>query len=247
MAGSDPALVLDELQQRLEAAWRVRPRRRGWRRMGLRPAIAIGVLATALVPTALATRDTFWAPSPSPLPARTRPPQAVAGSVSGQFYIAGGTLSGARWRLSASACRYGSLHAIGLFLDVPGGGGGGRCDVASRAPGAGATPAALAARRVYAYLDPLSGATWAFGVLPPSARSVEVSFSSVGADGRGKISVLLAAAQAGDPPALTRGNLPAGLRVFVVSRRAGGEIRGVSARDAAGRVVLHCRAERCDG
>jgi hypothetical protein len=136
------------------------------------------------------------------------------------------------------------VRAIGLFLSVPGGGGWARCDVASRT---GATPQALAARRVYAYLDPLTGSTWAFGVLPASARSVEVSFAGVGANGVAERGVLRGSAVPADADALARGRLPAGLRVFVVARRAGGEIRGVVARDGAGRVVMTCRGERCDG
>jgi hypothetical protein len=196
-----------------------------------------------LVPTALATRNTLWAPAPSPLP--PRPPDAVApGSVGGQVYVAAGAVGAAHWQLSASSCEYGAVRAIGLFLSVPGGGGGARCDVASRT---GATPQALAARRVYAYLDPLTGATWAFGIVPASARTVEVSFASVGADGVAQRGVLRGAAVPADPDALARGRLPAGLRVFVLARHAGGEIRGVVARDAAGRVVLSCRGERCDG
>jgi hypothetical protein len=139
------------------------------------------------------------------------------------------------------------VRAIGLFLSVPGGGGGARCDVATRSGVPGATPEALAARRVYAYLDPLTGATWAFGVVPASARSVEVEFAGVGDDGVATAGVVRGTALTADPDALARGRLPAGLRVFVLARRAGGEIRGVVARDAAGRVVLTCRGERCHG
>ena len=117
------------------------------------------------MPTAIATREAVWAPDPPPLPAQLRPRDAVVpGTASTPVYVGAGKQHGVAWRLSATVCRYGKIEAVGLFLSVPGGGAGARCDVAARTPGA--SPAALASRRVQAYYDPASNLTWAFGALP---------------------------------------------------------------------------------
>ena len=76
------------------------------------------------------------------------------------------------WRLTASACDYDRVRAVGVFLTVPGGGGGARCDVASERPGVGVSPTVLAQRLVQTYFDPVSARTGPSGRCPPPhARS----------------------------------------------------------------------------
>jgi hypothetical protein len=235
MSARDPEAILAELGRDLHSAWR-RPSRRvrlvGWRRG------AVLVLATlALVPTAVGTRDAIWAPEPARLPDASRPPGSVAPKRAGeQVYVAAGTTDGIAWRLSASACDYGSLRAVGVFLTVPGGGGGARCDVASTHPGAGVTPRALAQRLVQTYYDPVSGRTWAFGALPAATRSVEVA--ATGAS-------VTVSATAADERAVAKGQLPSGMRVFVAVLPGARDVPLVTARDASGAVLLVCREGRC--
>lgn len=119
----DPDAVLAELGRDLHQSWRRPPHRSrlaGWRRT------ALAALATlVLVPTALATRDAVWAPAPATLPDSARPPGAVAPRHAGeQVYVGAGSLRGVAWRLSASACDYGDVRAVGVLLSVPGGGAG---------------------------------------------------------------------------------------------------------------------------
>ena len=133
----DPDAILAELGVDLRGAWRRPPRRSrlaGWRRSML-----VAVATLALVPTALATRDAVWAPAPAPPPDSARPPGAVEPRYAGdQVYVADGDLGGVAWRLSASSCDYAAVRAVGVFLSVPGGGGGARCDIATARDGAGA-------------------------------------------------------------------------------------------------------------
>ena len=158
MSGRDPDAILAELGHELRAAW-ARPPRRARVAPWHRGAILVLALL-ALVPTAVATRDAIWAPDPVPLPNAVRPPGSIAPTRAGaQVYVAAGTARGVAWKLTASACDYGDVRAVGVFLTVPGGGGGARCDVATRMPGVGVSPGALAQRLVQTYFDPVSGRT----------------------------------------------------------------------------------------
>jgi hypothetical protein len=252
MSGRDPDAILDELGAALQGAWvrdggarrrprpvRIpRPRPRGGRR-GL---LAVAAAALALVPTAIATRDAVWAPDPPPLPAQLRPRDAVVPGTAGTpVYVGAGTQRGVAWRLSATVCRYGAIEAVGLFLSVPGGGAGARCDVAARTPGA--SPAALAARRVQTYYDPASNLTWAFGALPAGARAVEVTSRPYG--GGTPATDRISAAPV-DGRAVEQGHLPDGVRVFVVALAGGRDVAHVRVSDAAGNLLLTCEGGRCD-
>ena len=235
-AARDPDTILSELGRELQRSWRRPPRRSrlaGWRR-----SVLIAVATLVLVPTALATRDAVWAPAPAPLPDAARPPDAVAPRHAGdQVYVAGGDLRGVAWRLSASSCDYAAVRAVGVFLSVPGGGGGARCDIASAREGTGGvSPRSLAERLVQTYFDPVAGRTWAFGALPAAAHSVEVVATGA------RATVLAVPA---DPKAVGRGDLPAGMRVFVAALDGAREVPLVTARDASGAVLLVCRDGRC--
>ena len=134
-------------------------------------------------------------------------------------------MRGVAWRLTASACDYGRVRAVGVFLTVPGGGGGARCDVASERPGVGVSPTVLAQRLVQTYFDPVSGRTWAFGAVPASARTVDVT---------GAATSTRVAATPADPDAVANGGLPAGMRVFVAVLDGAHDVPLVSVRDGAG-------------
>jgi hypothetical protein len=254
MSGREPDQILEELGGALAGAWaadaagprrRPRPRRlpgalrlRGGRR-GL---VAAAAVALALVPTAIATRDAVWAPDPPPLPAQLRPHDAlVPGAAGTPVYVGAGEQRGVGWRLSATTCRYGQVQAVGLFLTVPGGGAGARCDVATRRPGA--SPQALAARRVQTYYDPVSGVTWAFGALPAHAATVTVTSRPYGGGAPATRTVPAAAVES---RAVEQGHLPTGLRVFVVALDGGRDVAHVVAADAAGAPVFTCDGGRCD-
>jgi hypothetical protein len=232
----DTDTILAELGRDLHRAWRRPPRRSrlaGWRR-----SVVIAGAMLFLVPTALAARGAIWAPAPATLPESVRPPGSLAPQRAGeQVHVAGGSLRGVAWRLSASACDYGAVRAVGVFLSVPGGGGGARCDVASGAPGAGGvSPRILATRLVQTYFDPVANRTWAFGALPAAARSVDVAATGAGTN--------VTAAPAG-AEAIERGGLPDGMRVFVTALDGAREVPLVTARDGAGAVLLVCRNGRC--
>ena len=232
----EPDAILAELGRELQRAWRPPPRRAriaGWRR-----SIVIALATLVLVPTAVATRDAVWAPAPAPLPDAARPPGAIEPLRAGeQVYVASGELRGVAWRLSASACDYAAARAVGVFLTVPGGGGGARCDIAAARGGAGGvSPQILAERLVQTYFDPVAGRTWAFGALPEAARSVEV----VATGARARV-----AAAPADPAAVGRGDLPAGMRVFVAALDGAREVPLVTARDSSNAVLLVCRDGRC--
>jgi hypothetical protein len=236
VSGRDPDAILAALGDDLRAAW-ARPRRRTVLPAHWPRGLVVALAALALVPTALATRDAIWAPDPPPLPAALRPPGSVAPQRAGaQVYVAQGVERSVPWRLTASACDYGAVRAVGVFLTVPGGGGGARCDVATRLPGAGVSPRALAQRLVQTYFDPVSGRTWAFGALPAGARTVDVTAAGA--------STNVAAAPA-DPEAVSKGGLPAGMRVFVAVLDGPRDVPLVTARDASGAVLLVCRLGRC--
>jgi hypothetical protein len=253
VSSRDADQVLDELGSALQGAWAAdEASRRGRRlpafararrpRAGRRGLIAAAAAALALVPTAIATRDSVWAPDPPPLPAQLRPRDAVVPGASGTpVYVGAGTQRDVGWRLSATTCRYGHVAAVGLFLTVPGGGAGARCDVASRRPGA--SPEALAARRVQTYYDPVSGKTWAFGALPAGARTVAVTSRPYGG---GAAHTDRVAAVAVDARAIEQGHLPGALRVFVLALEGGRNVAHVSVADGAGQVILTCDDGRCD-
>ncbi len=252
MSGRDPDAILNELGAALEGAWaRDGARRRlpairfalPRPRAGRRGLIAAAAAALALVPTAIATREAVWAPDPPPLlPAQLRPHDAVVpGMASTPVYVGAGTQRGVAWRPSATVCRYGTIEAVGLFLSVPGGGAGARCDVAARTPGA--SPAALAARRVQAYYDPASNLTWAFGALPAGARTVEVTSRPYGG---GTPATEQIAATAVDEQAIEQGHLPDGVRVFVVALAGGRDVAHVRVSDSAGALLMTCEGGRCD-
>lgn len=235
MSARDADAVLAELGHDLRAAWARPPRRARvarWRR-----GIVLVLAVLALVPTAVATRDAIWAPDPAPLPDAVRPPGSVAPKRAGaQVYVAAGAERGVAWRLTASACDYGDARAVGVFLTVPGGGGGARCDVATRTPGLGLSPSVLAQRLVQTYFDPVSGRTWAFGALPAAARTVDVAATGA--------STSVSAAPA-DADAIAKGGLPAGMRVFVAVLDGARDVPLVTVRDASGAVLLVCREGRC--
>jgi hypothetical protein len=235
VSARDPEAILAELGHDLRAAW-ARPPRRA--RLAHWPRGLVAVLALlALVPTALATRDAIWAPDPVPLPDAARPPGSVAPERTGaQVYVAAGVERGVAWRLTASACDYARVRAVGVFLTVPGGGGGARCDVASRRPGVGVSPSVLARRLVQTYFDPVSGRTWAFGAVPASARTVDVT---------GAAASTRVAATAADPDAVAKGGLPAGMRVFVAVLDGAHDVPHITVRDATGAALLVCREGRC--
>jgi hypothetical protein len=156
--------------------------------------------------------------------------------IGAQVYVAAGVQRGVAWRLTASACDYARVRAVGVFLTVPGGGGGARCDVASRRPGVGVSPSVLAQRLVQTYFDPVSGRTWAFGAVPAGARTVDVT---------GAAASTTVAATPADPDAVAKGGLPAGMRVFVAVLDGARDVPLVTVRDGAGAALLVCREGRC--
>ncbi len=172
MSPRDPDQVLEELGHGVERAWARRRARPLWRRLlPARRGAAVAIVAVlALVPTAVATQDVLFAPRPPALPPELRAPGAQDPTSAGNAaYVA----QGDGWRLAASACDYGGRRVVGVFLSVPGGGAGARCDAAA--------PAVLAARRIHTYFDPQTGTSWIFGALPPAARGVAGSVSAAGA------------------------------------------------------------------
>jgi hypothetical protein len=252
-ASRDPDAILAELGAALEGAWsadgarrrpRHAPRGRWHLRGGRRGLVAAVAAALALVPTAIATREAVWAPDPPPLlPERLRAHDAVVPGTAGTpVYVGAGEQRGVAWRLSATTCRYGTIEAVGLFLSVPGGGAGARCDVAARGTG-GTTPRALAARRVQTYYDPASNLTWAFGALPSGARAVTLTSRPYGG---GLAMTERFDAQPVDARAIDQGHLPAGVRVFAVALPGGRDVARVRVGDAAGAVLLTCDHGRCD-
>jgi hypothetical protein len=195
-----------------------------------RPGLLLAVTMLVIVPTAVATRNTM--PAPATLPDAARPPDAVAPLHAGeQVYVATGSLRGVAWQLSASTCDYGDARAVGVFLSVPGGGGGARCDLATRGTGAGVSPDVLARRLVQTYFDPVANRTWAFGALPADAREVDVSATTAAATVQ---------SVPADPEAVAKGELPPGMRVFVAALDGSRDVPAIAARDRSGRVLLTC-------
>jgi hypothetical protein len=235
-AERDTEALLGELGRELHRAWLRPPRRSrlaGWRR-----SVVVAVAMLVLVPSALAARDAIWAPAPAQLPDAARLPGAVVPEHAGdQVYVAAGELRGVAWRLSASACDYAAVRAVGVFLTVPGGGGGARCDMASGAPGdGGVSPQILAERLVQTYFDPIANRTWAFGAVPSNVRDVDVAATGA------RVTV---ASLPADAQAIGKGGLPSGMRIFVASLDGARDVLLVTARDASGAALLICRNGRC--
>jgi hypothetical protein len=216
MTGRDPDAVLAELGASLRAAWEAPRRRRRLVGHPIRAAVVTGVLL-ALVPTAVATRDAIWSNDAPPVPDELRAPHAPPAGP--QVYVASGTFGGVGWRLSAASCG----SAVGVFLTVPGGGGGARCDV-------GAAPDAR--HRTYAYYDPSADRTWIFGVAPAAARSVE-------AGGRTVEAVLV------PDEAIRRGSLQPGMRVYALALDGSRELPRVRMLGPAGEVLETCVEGSC--
>jgi hypothetical protein len=235
VSARDPGVILAQLGGDLHRAWRRPPRRS--RIASWRPGLLLALAMLVVVPTAVATRDAIFAPAPAPLPDAARPPDAVAPLHAGeQVYVAAGSLRGVAWRLSASACDYGDVRAVGVFLSVPGGGGGARCDLATRGAGGGVSPDVLAHRLVQTYFDPVANRTWAFGALPSAARRVDIAATAAQAT---------VASLPADPEAVAKGGLPARMRVFVAALEGPRDVPAIAARDAAGRILLTCEQGRC--
>jgi hypothetical protein len=231
VSAREPDQVLEDLGAAVERAWERRRARPLWRRLlpARRGALIAAVAGLLLVPTAVATQEVLFAPKPPALPAGLRGPGAQDPTTAGTAaYVA----RGEGWRLSASTCEYGSMRVVGVFLTVPGGGAGARCDAAA--------PAVLAARRIHTYFDPQTARTWIFGTLPAAARSVSVSLSEQGAESTKRFPAL-----ASDPRAVTSARLPAGMRVLVASVPGAPEVLGVTAGDVRGEIVLRCEGGRC--
>jgi hypothetical protein len=240
---------IDVLGARLRDGMAAAERRPPWRR-AVRHATAArhvraragwtAALAVALTlggSTAIATRTGPWAPEPAKLPAAMRPGAVLPDRGGVAVPVADGVTRGIPWHLSASACDYGRLKAIGVFLTVPGGGGGARCDVAAQLPGA--DPRAIAARRVHSYFDPAAQRTWVFGALGATATSVDVRSRPFGGSATtGSRAVTRS---------VTVHGLPSGLRVFVMSLDGARDVPEVAVRDAAGRLSDICRSGRCAG
>lgn len=260
-ADRDPDAVLAELGHRLDRAYAAAPETRRGPRLprrltrsavrGRRGWVAAGAVAALVVgPTALATHDTLFTTPPPSAPGALDGPGALTPDATGTpVYVADGAVAGVRWRLSASLCRYGAVQAVGLFLDVPGGGAGARCDVAGRGaqagPAAGApSPAALRDRRIQSYIDPVSGRTWIFGALPAEAASVAIRTRGLSPGAPADRTTRLATTPI-DPRAVPRG-VPAGLRVFAFAVPGAREVAGGQALSTAGAPVLTCgRDGRC--
>jgi hypothetical protein len=226
-----PDEILEELGAGVERAWARRRARPLWRRLlPARRGVAVAfVTVLALVPTAVATQDVLFAPKPPALPSELRAPGAQDPTSAGSaVYVARGD----GWKPSASTCDYGGDQVVGVFLTVPGGGAGARCDAAA--------PATLAARRIHTYFDPQAQTSWVFGTLPASAREVTVALSEAGARSTARFRALPT-----DPRALKGASLPAGMRVLVASVPGAPEVLGVTAADGRGQTVLQCEGGRC--
>ena len=122
---------------------------------------------------------------------------------------------------------------MGVFLTVPGGGAGARCD--------GAAPAVLAARRIHTYFDPQTGTSWIFGALPAVGPSGDGR--AVG-DGRPVVADVSRRCRRIRARSRARA-CPRGMRVLVASVPGAPEVLGVTATDARGEDVLRCEGGLC--
>lgn len=196
------------------------PRRRPWRRVVL---LVVGVLAAGGA-TAAATNP-LWGPAlrPSEL---ARPEGAPApDAVSPQLAVA----RGSGWRLTGSACRFGARQTVALFLTVPGGGAGRRCDALPRAIAAGPVPPPT-------LFTPPRGRDLAllFGAVPAGTTRVQVVFLR-SRSGRAELREFRARPV----------RRPWAGAVFVA--RVPREVRLLTAigLDEAGRPTVRCDPERC--
>ncbi len=249
----DVDAILGELGRRLQEGYAAAPARRlrrpprrllPSRRRRAWPVAAVA-LALFAGPTAVATHDTLFQTAPPPAPGSLDGPGAIRPDSAGTpVRVAAGRSAGVPWTLAASLCRYGEVQAVGLFLDVPGGGAGARCDVAG--PGRGArSPAGLRARRVQTYVDPVADRTWVFAALPSAVASADVRSRPLGASASAAPSTQRVPASGIDPRAVPRG-VPAGLRVFAVALPGLRVLAGVDGLDATGAHSLTCTADgRC--
>jgi hypothetical protein len=227
----EPDEVLEELGTTVERAWARRRSRPLWRRAlpARRGLVVAAVACLAVVPTAVATQDVLFAPKPPALPRELRGPGAQDPTSAGSsVYVARGD----GWRLAASTCDYAGRRVVGVFLTVPGGGAGARCDAAA--------PGTLAVRRIHTYFDPQTTTSWVFGTLPAGAREVTVSLSEEGRPSNRTFRALPT-----DPRAVRGADLPAGMRVLVASVPGAPEVLGVTAADGRGAIVMRCEGGRC--
>lgn len=245
-----PDEVLAELGRRLDNAYAAAERRPGFARVAGRraPRWAVALAAALLiaVPGAVATHDTLFTQPPPVPPELLGGPGSVTPTAAGvPVYVRSGSSEGVSWRLSAAVCRYGAVQAVGLFLEVPGGGAGARCDIASRLRGARVSPQDLAERRVQSYVDPVADRTWVFGVLPLTAATVDVASRDLASGPGVPLEKTAVSAVPIDADAARRG-VPAGLRVFVVALPHARDVPAVEVSDSSGALILRCgRAGRC--
>jgi hypothetical protein len=195
------------------------PRRRRWRRV-----FALVALVLAAGGATAAATGSIWAPSPRvsapALPVGAPKPDAASRPV----YVA----SGRDWRLSASACRFGSHATVAVFLSVASGGAGWRCEALSRAVAAGVAPPPTL------FAPPRTpGRSLLFGAAPSRTTRVQALLLDAVS---GKTRLLEIPARA-----IER----AGAAVYVAS--VGGDVRllTVVGLDTDGRPTMRCDQETC--
>jgi hypothetical protein len=160
MSEREPHEILAAFGRDLRAA---RPsRRRPWRRVVL---LVVGVLAAGGA-TAAATSP-LWGPAPRRAELARPTGAPVPDAVSSQLALA----RGSGWRLTGSACRFGAHETVALFITVPGGGAGRRCDALPRAIAAGPVPPPT-------LFTPAGGGelTLLFGAVPAGTTRVQAVF-----------------------------------------------------------------------
>ena len=218
MSEREPSEILAAFGRDLRAARA--PRRRPWRRVVL---LVVAVLAAGGA-TAAAT-NSLWGPAPRPselaLPAGAPVPDAVSPQL--------GLANGGGWRLSGSACRFGARTTVALFLTVPGGGAGRRCDALPRAVVAGPVPPPTL------FTPPRGrGRTFLFGAVPAGTTRVQLVFLR-SRSGRAELREFRA----------RRIRRPWAGAVFVA--RVPREVRLLTTigLDEAGRPTVRCDPERC--
>jgi hypothetical protein len=217
VSGREPDEILAVFGRDLR---RVRPaRRRRWRLF----AALVAVVVAAGGATAAAT-GTLWAPAPSisapALPAGAPVPDAA----SRPMYVA----SARDWRLSAAACRFGTRTTVAVFLTVPSGGAGWRCDALGRTVAAGSVPPPT----LFA-LPRSADRFMLFGAAPSATTRVQALLLHVDS-GRTQLHEISARA-------IER------LDTAVYVARLAGDVRllTVVGLDAAGRPTMRCDQETC--
>jgi hypothetical protein len=217
MSGRTPDDILAVFGRDLR---RARPaRRRRWRLF----AALVAVVLAAGGATAAAT-STIWAPAPRisvpALPAGAPVPDAASRPV----YVA----SGRDWRLSAAACRFGTRTTVAVFLTVPFGGAGWRCDALSRTVAAGAVPPPT----LFA-LPRSTGRFLLFGAAPKGTTRIQALLLRVDS---GRTALREVAARAIENP-----------DTAIYIARLAGDVRllTVVGLDAGGRPTMRCDQETC--